>query len=170
MHERGSKLKECFKIKTKSPKCKNISFNKPKWFSHFGALGEKGFSLYHQIFTYMWVMSIIFLLLFSSYKISMWMGIIIEEVELFIKSIHLRMGLNSRNFKIPNLKKIELYLKCHYVIMSCLVTSSLMPRQNSYKEIFFLEECNNCQQEWNCKMECTKIALIRTKKKKINKQ
>lgn len=35
------------------------------------------------------------------------MGIIIEEVELFIKSIHLRMGLNSRNFKIPNLKKLN---------------------------------------------------------------
>jgi len=32
-----------------------------------------------------------------------------------------------------------------------------------------LEECNNCQQEWNPKMECIKIAL-KPKKNKINKQ
>ncbi len=36
--------------------------------------------------------------------------------------------------------------------------------------VLFLEECNNCQQKWNLKVECTKIALKQKKKRKINKQ
>lgn len=105
MHQRGSKLKECFKIKTKSHKCKRASFNAPKWFSHLGHQEEKVFLFTIKFLPTCESCQLFFQHYFFIYKFSMWMAITIEEVELFTTSIHFRMGLNSRIFKFPILKK-----------------------------------------------------------------
>ncbi len=48
-----------------------------------------------------------------------------------------------------------------------VVVEKKLKWQNSYKD-FFIEECNNCQQERNPKMECTKIALEPKRERLIN--